>query len=372
MKDSCVWAEIDLSALERNFKFIKRQISPGVKILGVVKSDAYGHGLLPISRRLLKLGVDYLGVGNVEEAILLREDLNSKIPILILGNILPQQAGSIAKYDLTQALCNMEIANCLNREAKRRKKTIKIHLKVDTGMGRVGIWHEDALKFIRNLKKLNFLKLEGVFTHLSCADTDRSFTDLQIRLFRKLLKKLKDEKFQIKFQHAANSAGLIGFKNSHFNLVRPGLLIYGACPKDKFIKRFDLKPVLNLKAKVIFVKRVPPGRSISYGRSYTTTENTKIATLPFGYAHGYPRSLSNKAKVLIKGKRFPIVGRVCMDQTMVDIGREMPVRIGEEAVLIGRQGKELIRVEELARLAETIPYELLCSIGSGVNRFYKS
>lgn len=363
------WAEIDLGVLEHNFKQVKKIVGPKVKILAVVKSDGYGHGLIEVSRKLISCGVDYLGVGSIEESIRLRE-AEIKLPILILGSISPNQVEPIVSNHITQTVFTREVARALNDEAKKRDKRAKVHIKVDTGMGRIGVWHEEALDFIKWIFSLKFLEVEGIFTHLSCADEDEVFTNHQIDCFKGLLGKLKDCGIQIRYKHTANSAGIINFKRAHFNLVRPGLILYGLSPQKDITKSLGLKPVLSLKTRIVYLKRTPAGRTIGYGKTYETQKETLIATVPIGYGDGYSRFLSNKAQVLVKGKRVPVVGRICMDQTMLDVGEIKDLKIAEEVTLIGRQGKERISVEELANLSRTIPYEVVCGIGSKIPRLY--
>ncbi|GAG25997.1 unnamed protein product, partial [marine sediment metagenome] len=243
--------------------------------------------------------------------------------------------------------------------------------KIDTGMGRIGVWHEKAVNFIRDVKKDDDIEVEGVYTHFSIAGRDKFFTQYQIDAFNKILSCLEKLKIEIPLKHAANSIACVDWKKSHLNMVRPGIIIYGIHPKRSFPRRIDLKPAFSLKTKIVFIKNTPPGRSISYGRTYITQSHTKIATLPIGYADGYGRILSNKAEVLVKGHRAPVVGKVTMDQTMIDVGHIKNVKVGDEVVLIGKQKTEEIRLEKLARLAGTIPYEIVTGITSRVPRLYK-
>jgi len=360
------WAEVNLGNLQYNFQQIKRLLAPHTKIMACVKADAYGHGLVKVSRKLISCGVDYLGVASIDEGLCLRrERINA--PILILGLLLEKDIGPLFDYNLTSTICTDDFAIFLNNAARKRKKIIKVHIKVDTGMGRLGILHKDALGFIKKIHKLKFLDIEGVFTHIACADINREFTLYQIKIFRDLLAQLKEAGIHIPLIHAANSLGVINYKESHFNMVRPGLVIYGLYPKRGL--DINLKPVLALKTKVIYYKKVPHKYGISYGHTYVTKRKATIVTLPIGYGDGYPRNLSNRAPVLIRGRRFRISGRVCMDQMMVDVN-DFPVKIGDEVVLIGFQGRKRITAEELAQLAGTIPYEIVCGLGNRIPRIY--
>lgn len=360
------WAEINLDNLEYNFKQIKKLITPHTKIMVCVKADAYGHGLIGVSKRLVSCAVDYLGVASIDEGIRLRKE-NINAPILVLGLMLKEDIPPLFDYKLSSTVCTTDFATTLNNLARKRKEPAKVHIKVDTGMGRLGVLHEDALRFIKDIHKLKFLNIEGVFTHIACADINRNFTLYQIEMFKNLIAKLKEANIHIPLVHAANSLGVINYRESHFNMVRPGLVIYGLYPKEGLA--ISLKPVLSLKTKVIYCKKVPPKYGISYGHTYVTKRKTSIITLPIGYGDGYPRNLSNRAPVLIGGKRFRISGRVCMDQMMVDI-ENLPVEIGDEVILIGSQGKNKITAEELAELAGTIPYEIVCGLGNRIPRIY--
>lgn len=360
------WAEVNLNNLAYNFKQIKKLLAPKVKVMVTVKADAYGHGLIPVAKKLVSCGVDYLGVASIDEGIKLRE-AHIKLPILILGMVLKKDISPILRYNLFPMVCTQDLASALNKKACSLGKVINVHVKVDTGMGRLGVLYPDALAFIKNISRLKFVNIEGIFTHLAVADLDREFTLYQLELLSRLIMKLNNAGIRIPLKHAANSIGTIDFKESHFNMVRPGLVIYGLYPRGGL--DIKLKPVLNLKTQIIYFKRVPKGYGISYGHEYITKKDTTIAVLPIGYGDGYPRNLSNQAPVLIGGKRFKISGRVCMDQIMVDVG-DFPVKIGDEVVLIGAQGKKRITTEELAVLSGTISYEIVCGLGSRVPRIY--
>jgi alanine racemase len=360
------WAEINLNNLAYNFNQIKKLLAPKTKIMVCVKADAYGHGLIPVSKKLASCGVDYLGVASIDEGIKLRE-AGIDLPILILGLILKKDIQPVFKYKLTTTVCDEELARALNYKARLLGEPVNVHIKVDTGMGRIGVLHQDAEEFVKEIHKLKFINIEGIFTHFAFADINKDFTAYQIDLLNRLIQKLNKAGIYTPLIHAANSMGVISYKNSHFNMVRPGLVIYGLYPKKDL--KLNLKAVLSLKTKVLFIKRLPKGYGISYGHDYITKKTTTIATLPIGYGDGYPRNLSNCAPVLIRGMRFKISGRICMDQIMVDV-RDFKVKLGDEAVLIGSQSKNKITVEELANLAGTISYEIVCGLGSRVPRVY--
>ncbi len=361
------WAEINLKNLEHNFKEVKSRLRPQIKILVTVKADAYGHGLIPVSKRLAAKGADFLGVASIDEGIKLR-NAGVKIPILILGLTLKKDIQPLFSYNLIPTVCDEEFALALNRKASALNKPIRLHIKVDTGMGRIGVSHDHAFKLAEKIHKLKFIIIDGIFTHFPFADINRKFTIFQIKLFNKLVGDLKKRGIAIPLVHAANSIGLIDYKDSHFTMVRPGLVIYGLYPKQRM--NINLKPVLSLKTRVIFIKKVPARCGISYGHTYITKRPTRIATLPIGYGDGYPRNLSNLAWLLIGGRRRRISGRICMDQIMVDVGAQK-LKVGDEVVLIGAQGKQKITADELARLSKTIPYEIVCGLGSRIPRIYK-
>jgi len=360
------WAEINLSNLTYNLNQIKKMLAPKTKVMVTIKADAYGHGLIPVAKRLVSDGADFFGVASIDEGIKLR-NAGITLPILILGLILKKDIEPVFRYKLTTTVCDEELALVLNNKARSYGKRVNVHVKVDTGMGRIGVLHQDAAELVKKIYKLKFINIEGIFTHFAFADMNKEFTLRQIGLFNRLIQRLNKEGINIPLVHAANSMGVIDYKISHFNMVRPGLVIYGLYPIEKL--KVKLRPVLSLKTKVIFIKSVPQGFGISYGHDYITKRETRIATLPIGYGDGYPRNLSNKASVLIGGKRFNICGKICMDQIMIDVG-DSPVKIGDEVVLIGSQGKNKITTEDLARLSSTIPYEIVCGLGSRIPRIY--
>ena len=364
------WAEIDLSAVRYNYKKINSLLGNNTRIMAVVKANAYGHGIVEVSRVLEKLKTAYLGVATLDEAMVLR-NAKIKLPILILGSILPEEAEAAVKNNITLTLCNKELFKKLVLLSSKKIKP-KVHIKIDTGMGRIGVWHEEAMNFIKYVSKNKKIELEGIYTHFSIAGRDKFFTRYQIKSFEKIITALKNNKITIQLKHAANSIACVDWREAHLNMVRPGIIIYGIYPKRSFARSLKLKPAFSLKTKVAFIKNTPPGRSISYGRTHITQAYTKIATIPIGYADGYGRILSNKAEVIINGHRAPVVGKVTMDQAMVNVGSIKNVKVGDEVVLIGKQKNEEIRLERLARLAGTIPYEIVTGITSRVPRIYKS
>ncbi len=364
------WAEIDLSAIQFNYKQVRKMIGKSLQMMAVVKANAYGHGIVEVSKVLESCGVDYFGVATTDEAIRLREN-GVKTPILVLGSVLPEEARAAVDNNITLTLCNEELLLELKRLARLGKKA-KVHLKIDTGMGRIGIWHEEVLHFIKNLLEEKNISIEGIYTHFSSAGRDDFFTTYQIESFQNVMKRLQEFDVEPPLRHAANSIATVDFKKSRLTLVRPGLILYGMYPKHTFPKIIKLKPALSLKTKIVFIKDTPPGRSISYGRTFITQRHTKIATLPIGYADGFNRNLSNRAEVLVRGKRALVIGRVTMDQTMIDVGHIKDVKVGDEVVIIGKQGRDEIRTEKLARLAGTIAYETVCSISNRVPRVYKA
>jgi len=362
-------AEIDLSAIRYNFFQIKKMAGSSVKILVAVKANAYGHGLTEISKELADCGVDYFGVGTVDEAIKLRK-ASLGIPILNLTSITKDEIEPILDYKIIQTVPDLNSAKAINRIAAKKNVKTKVHLKIDTGMGRLGTWHDEAVDFIKQSFELKHLIVDGIFTHFASADDDSIFTNQQINNFLSLLKELDDIGIYVRNRHAANSAAIINYKSSHFNLVRPGIMLYGLYPDINLKKKITLKPALTLKSNISYIKDVPPGRRISYGGTYVTKKHTRIAIVPIGYGDGYNRLLSNKGKVLINSRKVAVVGMVCMDQIMVDVGAIGKVAVGDEVVLIGRQGPNRITAEEIASICHTIPYEVTCWVSSRVPRVF--
>ncbi|HHW41859.1 MAG TPA: alanine racemase [Syntrophomonadaceae bacterium] len=366
------WAEINLDALAHNVREIRRITNPRAQIMVVVKANGYGHGVEPVSRTALRNGAGWLGVALLQEALLLRER-GIKAPTVILGYTPDEDMEEVVANDISQTIFTWEGALALAAAAKRLGKTAKIHVKIDTGMGRLGFPPDkETVETIFRMAHLPGVEVEGIYTHFAAADeADKSYTEEQFTRFVWLLKQLSARGVYIRWKHCANSAALLDLPYTHLDLVRPGNVIYGLFPSAEV--RHDtvrLIPVMSLKARVAFVKEVPAGASISYGRTYVADKPRRIATIPLGYADGYSRLLSNKGEVLIKGRRAPVVGRVCMDQLMVDVTHIPDVVQDDEVVLLGRQGEEEITAEEIAAHLGTINYEVVCMISERVPRIY--
>jgi alanine racemase len=362
--------EVDLEALEFNYRQIQKRIPVGVKLLAVVKADAYGHGAIPVSLRLEKLGVEYLGVAIPEEGVALRRG-GVKTPILILGGVYGGEVEEIFRFHLTPVIFKKDSLKLLFREAERRRRKVKVHLKVDTGMGRLGVPLTLWPDFLKEVKGFPKLEVEGILSHFSMTDEEKGYTQNQWRAFQKAVAIAEEVGISCPYLHMASSATLTTFPTYSAKLVRPGIMLYGSYPSPTFRPLLPLKPVMTLKTRIHFLKPVPSGARISYGGTYTTERDSLIATLPIGYADGYSRHLSNRGEVLIHGKRAPVVGKVCMDFIMVDVTDIPRVSVGDEVILMGKQGREQITVEEIAEKINTISYEVFCLIGKRVPRVYK-
>jgi alanine racemase len=362
------WVEVDKSDFHFNLKKIKEYLAKDTKILPVIKANAYGHGGVALAREAQKAGVPYIGVSSIEEGIQFRE-AGIKANILVLGSIFPLENLQVAvAHLLTPTLSSMNGVLALEDLAIKLNKKLSFHLEIDTGMGRVGALPEAAYPIIQKIAQTSEIAMTGMYTHFSVADTDPVFTQKQLDAFVKVTRFARIN-FGMKFlSHAANSAALFRNKKTHLDMVRPGISLYGLSP-FKYAERFiKLKPVLSWKTKIIFMRRVPAGYCVSYGRTYVANRASVIATIPVGYADGYSRLLSNKGDVLVRGKRCPIAGRVTMDMTMIDVTGVKGVALGDEVVLIGAQGKEQIKADELAKIQDTINYEVTCAISPRVPR----
>jgi alanine racemase len=361
---------IDLGALRHNFFEIKRLAGPHTNILAVVKSDAYGHGMVPVARTLESVGVNCLGVFEVEEGLELRE-AGCGVPILIMMGVMPDEISAVVESDLIPALYQIDIGEKLSLISAEQGKVTPVHVKVDTGMTRLGVWYEDLPQFLEQLFPLEGIEVKGVFSHLAVADQpDDPFTDQQIRRFLEGVELCILSRGFHGDVHIANSGALLGNQGLDLGMIRPGILLYGSPPAEGWAAAASFKPVMTFKSKVIQVKTVPSGTSVSYGCTYTTQERATIATIPVGYDDGYSRLLSNNSEVLIRGQRVPVVGRVCMNLTMLDVSSVSDVVVGDEVVLLGSQGKERITAEEIATRIGTISYEVYCTFGKSNRRVY--
>lgn len=365
-------AEVSLKNISDNIANIRKAIGTEPKILIAVKADAYGHGAVEVAKMAQEIGVDWLGIATVPEAIELRE-AGIKLPILKLSHLFEEEAEAAINYDVTSAVSGIENAEMLNRIAKSLNKTCSVHLKIDTGMGRIGVALDEATKLADTvLHGCSNLSLTGIFTHLPVSDdTNKTFTQRQIAKFKKCVAEI-EEKMQFKFPlvHCANSGGVLAHAESTLSMVRPGIMIYGFYPSSEIEHSINLKPALSFKTRVSFVKFVAKGCSIGYGRTWIAPEDSWVATFPAGYADGFNRLFSNKGRVLINGNSYPVIGRVCMDQSMCLLGTSTDVKVGDEVVLIGKSGKEEITAYEWAEKLGTITYEVTCQINKRVKRYY--
>ncbi|MGI6113437.1 MAG: alanine racemase [Mahellales bacterium] len=364
------WLEIDLENIKYNIKSIKEKVQSS-RVIAVVKADAYGHGALEVSMALMDAGVDYLAVATVEEGEELRQG-GITCPILILGAIEPAQAARVISNNLEATVFDQRVAKALN-EAAGEGSRVDIHIKVDTGMGRLGVrpgWELDRL--LTGLSGLKNLNIKGIYTHFATSDeADKSYTSMQISYLGRCLDSLRAFNIDRPLVHAANSGAILDMPDTYYDAVRPGIILYGYYPSQEVKRSIDLKPAMEWKTRIVHLKDVEIGCCLSYGRTYTTTKMSRIATLPVGYADGYKRVFGNRAQVLVRGKRAPVVGRVCMDQCMVDVTDIEGIKLGDEVVLMGSQGGEAIWADELAMWDDTISYEILTNITKRVPRLYK-
>ncbi|MCG6917173.1 MAG: alanine racemase [Deltaproteobacteria bacterium] len=355
--------EIDLAALRYNFSKVRELVGPSTAVLGVVKSDAYGHGMLPVARELENLDVDYLGVSNCREAVILRQG-GLKTPILLLLGIEEDELAQVIQHNLTPTIYRSDVAMAVSAAALAAKTKISVHLKIDTGMGRLGVPFAEAPGFLELIKSLEGIRVEGLLSHFASADEhDKSFSKAQLERFRRILTQAQTLGLNPRYAHIANSAGVIDLPDSYLQLVRPGLMLYGAPPSQELHHPIPLKPVMSLKTRVLQLKEVPAGSAIGYGCTYTTSRPSRIATLPVGYDDGYDRLLSNKGEVLVRNRRAPVVGRISMCLTTVDVTDIPEVQPDDEVVLLGKQGEEQITADDIAAKISTINYEIFCNLG---------
>ena len=360
--------EVDLNILQQNLMLIREHID-NRPVMAVLKSNAYGHGLVRVAHLYEQLGVNSLGVALPEEGIILRKS-GISLPILVFGGILKEQIPELMEWDLEFFVLSFEMLNYTEKFCKTQNQFAKVHLKIDSGMGRIGVIAENSKSFIASALDSDHINIKGVCSHLACADDPEDpMTHEQIDRFLEAVSVFEKLGVNTPLRHIANSGGVLYFPDSHLDIVRPGIILFGVYPEPACRRILELKPALTLKSKVSFHKSIPPGFSISYGATWTSKNTSEISTIPLGYGDGYPRYLSNRGEVLINGKRRPIVGKVCMDQFMVNCKYENQ-KAGEEVIVIGEQCGQSITVEEIAKWAETIPYEILTNLNERLPRNY--
>ncbi len=364
------WAEIDLDAIAHNVRAFKRHVGERVEVYAVVKANAYGHGAVPVARAALEAGATRLAVHRAAEGVELRQ-ASLESPILLMGYTPPAGAGEVVRWRLTASVITAEFAQALSAQAVAAGWVAPVHVKVDTGMSRYGLLPDEVVPFVQALQALPGLRLEGLFTHFATADAaDQTHVRKQLAVFQDVLAALQAVGITVPLMHAANSAATMRLPEAHFDAVRIGIAMYGLDPSDEWPPVFEIRPALALKSRVSRVRELPAGAGISYGRTFVTTAPTTVALVPVGYGDGYHRILSNRGSVLIRGQRAPIRGRVCMDQFVVEVSHIPGVQQDDEVVLVGRQVDACIRAEEVARLAETINYEVTTSLLPRATRVY--
>ncbi|HON58167.1 MAG TPA: alanine racemase [Smithella sp.] len=363
------WVEIDLDNFTHNLKEIKRIIGPNTDFMPAIKADAYGHGAIEISRAALQNGAKMLGVANADEGVQLKIS-GIEAPIVILGPSTDAEIDQIIKYHLTPSISDVTFALKLNRALSKSGRKLPVHVEVDTGMGRGGVRYDEAFDLIQKISKMPCLELEGIFSHFASSEKKISDNDKQWSLFRQLLDRIKRAGMEIPYRHMDNSGAILNYPESRLNMVRPGLMIYGIYPSAENRGMARLRPVMSFKTTVVLLKSFPAGCGIGYNSTFVTSKPTRIATIPVGYGDGYSFLLSNQGEALIRGKRAPIVGRVSMDLCTIDVTHIPDCRVGDEVVLLGRQGKEVISADEIAARARTISYEVLCALGKRAPRVF--
>lgn len=367
-----VHAVIDLDAICHNIKEVKRVIGPDVKVMPVIKADGYGHGAVPIAKALNEIGVDAFAVAIIEEGITLRKNGITQ-PIVILGYTSEYQYSSLIQYEIQPTVFCYEMAESLSKIAAALGQNAKIHIKLDTGMNRIGFKPtRESLEIVKKISKLPNIKIEGIFTHFACADeADKTSAKKQKAEYDKFIGWLSEEGIEIPVKHVSNSASIIDMKDWRMDMVRSGIITYGLYPSEEVSKDvLDLRPAMSLKTHIVYIKEVGSGEGVSYNHTFVTKRNTKIATIPVGYADGYPRALSSKGRVLIRGQYAPIIGRICMDQFMVDVTDIPDVSVMDEVTLVGVDGENRISVEEVANGAGSFNYEFVCGVSKRVPRVY--
>lgn len=368
------YAEINLDNLIHNIKEIRRLSGTEAQVMAVIKADGYGHGSTKIAQVLLDNGADALAVAVLDEAIELRQ-AGIKAPTFVLGYTQPERSEEVVKYDLEQSVFSLESAKSLSEAAIAQEKTVLVHIKIDTGMGRVGLQVDhNAVEIIKEIYNLPNLRIKGIFTHFATADeVNKNYTQMQFDKFNWICTKLEEQGIKIEIKHCGNSATIIDLPDMHLNMVRAGIMMYGLAPsEDVLLNKIELKQVMSLKVRITHVKQIEAGQSVSYGRRFIADEKRTIASLPIGYADGYTRLLTGKAEALVKGQRVPVVGSICMDQCMIDVTGVDGVKVGDEVVLFGHQEDGYISIDEIAKKLGTINYEIVCMISRRVPRVYVS
>ena len=370
--DKRTCAEVDLDAIAHNIKEIRKITNPNSKIMAVVKADAYGHGFLEVTKTLLENGADRLAVAVLQEGKQLRSR-GVTVPILILGASGEESVEDLINFDITPSVFTYEFAKELSYAAERKEKVTKIHIKIDTGMSRIGFLagdnNEEIVDEILKISRLPYIEIEGIFSHFATSDeADKSYTLLQYERFMDVCDKLEDKGLHIPIKHICNSAGIMMYPEMHLDMVRPGVILYGMYPSDEVDKsRLNLIPAMTLKSTVTHVKEVEEGRGVSYGKEFITSKKMKIATVPIGYADGYLRKLAHEGKMIVNGEKVAIIGRICMDQCMIDVTNVHTIDKGDEVTIFGREG---VTIDDLAAWLETINYEVSCVIGKRIPRIY--
>jgi alanine racemase len=361
--------EVDLKKLSENFRNVKKYVAPA-KVMPVLKANAYGHGLLRIAQLFEELNADYLGVAVVEEGILLREK-GIKIPILVLGGVWGNQVPLFLKHNLTITASSIDKLNQIDDIAKQMKIKARVHLKIDTGMERIGVHYYSAEKFLDAAYKCKNVEVEGIYSHFSSSDSvDITYTKLQLERFNEVLSFFEKRSIETPLRHISNSGAILQLPEANLDMVRPGIMLFGVYPTKQVSKTVQVNPALTWKSLVVYFKVIKPGHPVGYDSTFTTDHNIRAVTIPVGYGDGYFRSMFQKAEVLLNGKRYPVVGSISMDQIVVNIGQGSAYN-GDEVILLGSDGKNSITCHELADWAGTIPYEILTNINTRVPRIYK-
>lgn len=362
------FVEVDLSRLAENLQMIRRHVKPA-RVMAILKANAYGHGLVEVARHLSRLGIDYLGVAFLEEGILLREQ-GINAPILVLGGIMGNQVPLFLDYDLTLTASSVEKLSQIEREARRRNVQARVHLKIDTGMERIGVHYYSAGELLEAALRCEHCDVEGIYSHLANADAqDLTSARVQMERFMAVLEAFAERGLRPPLRHIANSGAILQMPDSHLDMVRAGILLYGVYPSQDAPQSVPVRPALSWKSHVVYFKVVKPGHAVSYGSTWQSDHMVRVVTVPVGYGDGYFRSLSNRSQVIIRGKRYAVIGRICMDQLMVNIEWETAYN-GDEVILLGEAGDASISADELAEWAGTIPYEILTNINTRVPRIY--